>query len=501
MRKLLAVITAVLVLAACEQPVVPPRAAEAECAPRDHRVVASYPITGYWVSPDPDACRTRRTVEAMHRLGADTIVVSGPRLVPADARQAGVSVPPEVERVFTYDAQEALGALASCPGRDRVEGERRLLFVPRDGGTCGQGTFDLIVVRTMNDGVGHLVREAAAFGMKVYSGLPTAPQDPVKPWLPDLSALPVLSVLTEQVLKDYKTRYGTPPGLYQTFELALRRRHEGDPIIELYRAQHQVVARTLPGATILVSPYLDARRDKGYPPELVAEGVAALAATRAGAPMIIAAQDSRGTGKVGVFTADETGAALDANLAPIVGTGTNEQAYYGSTRDYFVAATRERVEGVELWMNVEVFEPSPQSGTCARPVQPQRGRTDKERVDRQLSAAAGLVSKVISYAWDPYLSCAEDGRPSLGEEIAARWGEPIVYSAARSGEGLALSGHRLGGAAVTISYRDTGGAHRSVPVTGAAWVPFAPADVDPRWPWIRVSAGNATVALRWDETL
>ncbi|MBA2890946.1 DUF4434 domain-containing protein [Nonomuraea soli] len=498
MRRLLTVITTMLVIAACQQApaerLPPPRA---ECAPRDTRVVAPYPISGYWVTPDPDACRTRRTVEAMHRLGADTVIVSGPRLVPGAHAQAG----PEVERVFTYDAQEEFGpALTSCPGRDRVEDGARLLFVPVEG-TCESGRYDLIVVRSLGDGVGHLAREAAAFGMKLYSGLPAAPQDTAKPWLPDLSALRPLSVLTELILKDYQARYGTPPGLYQTFELALRERHDNDPIIDLYRAQHRVVAQTMPGATLLLSPYLDARRGRGYAPKLVAQGMRDLASTRSGLPMVIAAQDSRGTGKVGVFTPDEAAAALDPNLEPIVGPGTNEQAYHGSTRDYFLAASRTRLDGVELWMNLEVFEPSPQSGACTRPVQPQRGRTVKDRVDRQLSAAAGLVAKVVSYAWDPYLTCAEDSRQPLGEEIAARWSEPIVYSAARSGDGLALRGHRLDGARITISYRAAGGPFTTVEAVGAAWVPFAPADVDPRWPWIRVSAGNATFSLRWDERL
>ncbi|MFI6323026.1 DUF4434 domain-containing protein [Nonomuraea sp. NPDC050556] len=414
-RLLLAV---VLLLSGCS---VPGTTRDTGCAPRDTKVMARYAITGYWITPDEDACRTRRSVEAAHRLGADTLITMGPRLEPRDVDAEGrllrdglpdpgyegVRRGPEVVRVYSYEVREQVGpGLLQCPGRDRVQGNLHLLYVPTAGSSCAKGTYDLVVVRVADDGLGHLVREAAAYGMRVYAGLPAAPQDPAKPWIPDLAG--PLNALTGQVLKDWRMRATGLAGVYQSFEMALKRRPANDPVLALYKAQHAVVAATAPGTTILVSPYLDARRGNGFPPGLVARGMAQLAAVGGGAPMIVAVQDGRGTGKAAVYTPEEADAPVDPGLVPVVGQVTNSQGYYAPTRDYFVAAARHVPPGVQLWMNLEVFEPSPEAGPCPRKDGPQRGRTTKARVDRQLAAAADQVVKVVSYAWDPYLTCGSD---------------------------------------------------------------------------------------------
>ncbi|MEV0586289.1 hypothetical protein [Nonomuraea sp. NPDC050310] len=478
----------------------PPGGQQGGCAPRDPRVAAPYPISGYWVSPDADACRTRRTVEAMHRIGADTIVVMGQRLLPGTGA-AGCVVDGQpcdrlagVRRVFGYEAREDMGdALLRCPGVDRnVPGGFQLLFVP-----CEGTQRDLIIVRVADDGVGHLLREAAAFGMKVFPGLPTAPAQEGRPWLPDLSAMAPLKALTERVAARYRGR-AEVAGVYQAFEMSMRERLRDDPVLALYRDQHRSVARALPGGTILVSPYFHAHTDRGFPPAKVAAGLAQLGATRAGSPMAVAVQDGRGTGKVGVFGGDQVEEPVEPGLVPAVGQVRNGQAYQGSTGDYFAAAARRPVEGVELWMNVEVFEPAPEAGLCSRPDGPQRGRAAKERVDRQLAAAAGRVGKVLSYAWDPYLICTESGRPPLAAEIEARWAEPIVFGAERSGSGVALRGHRLEGAELTFSYRTTSGTTASVPVRGGAVVPFEPVGLDPAQPWVRAGTARVWHTFRWE---
>lgn len=493
-----------LLIAGCSVPMTERRSG---CAPRDLTVAARYPITGYWISPDPDACETRHSVEAAHRLGADTLITMGPRLLPRavdasgrllrdgapDPDYAGCCGPvgADVQRVYSYDVQEEVGpALLQCAGRDRAVGRFRLLHLPKQGGSCTAGPVDLVVVRVVDDGLGHLLREAAAYGMRVYAGLPTAPQDPAKPWTPDLTS--PLDALTRQVMNDYRQRDVGLAGVYQSFEMALKRRPLRDPVLALYRAQHAAVAAAAPGTTILISPYLDARRGNGFPPSLVAEGLAQLAATRAGLPLAVAVQDGRGTGKAAVYGPHEADAPVGPHLEPAVGPLTHRQAYHAPTRDYFLAAARHLPKGLQLWMNLEVFEPSPQSGPCPRREQPQRGSATKDRLDRQLTAAAGQVAKVVAYAWNPYLTC---GASPLGEQIAASWTQPVITDATRSGDGLALRGHQLDGASLTLAYRTTSGTQTTLTTRAAPWIAFTPAELDPAAPWVHLTVANSTFTV------
>ncbi|MER6942942.1 DUF4434 domain-containing protein [Nonomuraea sp. NPDC000554] len=503
------------------------RYAPGECPPPDPRVATPYPITGYWLVPRPDRCVTRRTVEAIHGIGGDTLITFGPRLVPSAVDGAGRllregSVDPDfadcvdggrpcylaardavrgktIRQVYGYAVNELFGpVLLRCPGLDRrIESRGRVYYRLLLGGSCDDSAYDLVLVATDGDGVGNLLAEAATLGMKVFPGLPAAPQDIARPWLPDLAHLTALDRLTERVLSDYRQRYAASPafgGVYQSFELAMKDRPRSDPTLALYTAQHAVVAAALPGGKILVSPYFDARRTHGFPPGQVARGLEEIAATRAGAPMAIAAQDGRGTGKAPVYGADESDARVDPRLAPMVGDVTNRQAYYGPTRDYFAAAASRPLPGVELWANVESFEPTQVAGECGRadPL-PLRGRTAKGRIDRQVAAAAPFTSKIISYGWDPFFTC-QDGfaRPSLSDTLASGWNEPIIVDASRKSvdgrDGIAVEGYNLKGGTLRVTYQ---GKSVTAPLEqrgGHAWAPFAFGDAGGAW--ISVAATN-----------
>ncbi|MEV4833483.1 DUF4434 domain-containing protein [Nonomuraea sp. NPDC049486] len=506
-----------------------------ECPPRDTRVLARYPITGYWMIPRSDACVTRRMVEAIHGVGADTLITFGARLLPAsvgpdgrvggafddcveDGRtcyQAARDTGRTIRQVYTYTASEHFGAgVLRCPGLDRrIENGGRVYYRLMLGDSCEASTYDLLLVAADGDGVGHMMTEAAAQGMKVFPGLPVPPKDGAKPWLPDLAHLPALNAFTARVVADYRQRYGASPalgGLYQSFELAMRGRAGDDPIIALYAAQHEVVAGAWPGVTIMVSPFWDARRGRGFPPEQVEKGFDEIAATRAGAPMVIAIQDGRGVGKVPVHGPDEADAPVDPRLEPVTGKVTNRQAYYGSARDYIEAAARRVTPGVRLWVNVEVFEPTQVAGECGRADPfPLRGRTTKARVDEQVAAAAAHGTKIIAYGWDPFLTCRDDpSAPSLADELAAGWQEPIVARATpavRDGVvGVLVEGYHLGGGTLRFAYHRAGsgpvtveapqewhdpGTGRGIPLE-SAWAAFEPEDPDPARPWVTITATN-----------
>ncbi|MEV5326021.1 DUF4434 domain-containing protein [Nonomuraea sp. NPDC052634] len=508
MHRILWLVVAAAFVASLVVPETESPATDDGCPPRDLRVPAPYAVTGYWVIPRADPCVTRRMVEAVHSIGGDTLITFGPRFAAGrpgpdfaacqvDGRPCAEPPGARVRRVYTYVTSEEFGdGMLRCPGIDRrVEVEGRVFYRLSLAESCAAREHDLVLVSTDGDGIGHLIRETTAYGMTVFPGLPAAPQRPGKPWEPDLAHTAALNAFTARVLADYRARFGSLAafgGVYQSFELAARARSARDPIISLYAAQHAVVADALPGKKIVVSPYIDARRGRGFPPSQVPAGIADIAGTRAGLPMAIAVQDGRGTGKVPVHGPHEAGAAVAARLEPVVGAVTNSEAYYGSTADYVEAAARRVPDGVELWVNIEGFEPTPVPGECGRvdPL-PLRGRTTKARLDQQIMAAGPHPSKIISYGWDPFFTCqARHDTPSLADDIAAGWRQPIIVAAYRKElngrAGVQVEGYNLRGGTL-----DFGGTRVKQEWYGrtsrleSAWAPFVPTS-----PWVPITATN-----------
>ncbi|MEV0622412.1 hypothetical protein AB0I81_54485 [Nonomuraea sp. NPDC050404] len=482
---------------------------EEGCPPRDTRVVAPYPITGHFVIPRADQCVTQRMVEAIHAIGGDTMITFGPRFnaredldfpgCQVDGRSCAEVPGKEVRQLYTYTTSEEFGqGMLRCPDIDRrIESGGRTFYRLTLAESCADAEHDLVLVTTDGDGLGNLVREAAAYGMTVFPGLPAAPQKQDKSWEPDLEHVGALNAFTARVLADYEERFkGLPAfgGVYQSFELAMRARADKDPIVELYAAQHEVVAAALPDKKIVVSPYVDARRGRGFPPSQVAEGLADIAGTRAGLPMAIAVQDGRGTGKVPVHGEHESDAKVAARLTPMVGDVSNAQAYYGSTGDYVEAAAQRVPDGVELWVNAEGFEPTPVAGECGRldPL-PHRGRTTKNRLDQQIMAAGPHAMKIISYKWDPFFTCqARHDTPSLADDIAAGWQQPIIVNAYRKElngrAGLLVEGYNLKGGHLRFDPQGAVVAQEwhVRDRLESAWVPYVP----PEGAWTSVTATN-----------
>ncbi|MFC7105048.1 hypothetical protein ACFQQB_34150 [Nonomuraea rubra] len=227
--------------------VIPDEPPEPEgCPPRDTRVVAPYAVTGYWVIPRADQCVTQRMVEAVHAIGGDTLITFGPRFdarqdpdFPAclvDGRPCAEVPGVRVRQVYTYVTSEEFGqGMLRCPGIDRRIGSGgRTFYRLTLAGSCAAADHDLVLVATDGDGLGNLMREASAYGMTVFPGLPAASQREDKPWEPDAAHTAALNTFTARVLADYRARFAGLTafgGVYQSFELAMRARAEQDPII------------------------------------------------------------------------------------------------------------------------------------------------------------------------------------------------------------------------------------------------------------------------------
>ncbi|MFJ2028261.1 DUF4434 domain-containing protein [Streptosporangium sp. NPDC087985] len=526
-----------------------------------------YAVTGYWLIPTVDHCTWRRQLAAIHKVGGDTVIRIGwglqARRLDGEGRvldNEGKAVDPRYEpcvedglpcmaaaerdlqaanpgnRVtwtFVYRTDEAFGPdLFHCPEFERKITIGKTVFyrlVTTDNGTddptCanirnkGRGYHVMLIAAAEKDSLAELLDLGDRFGVRVFPALPLAPRDPGQKTRAAKQGTNTLITITRRILQDYGARFqgrDSLGGFYQPFELQMREmRYTGSidpaealkdhPTLRVYAAQHQIVEQEMPGKPILVSPYLDAR--KQWPisatPKQVAAGFEALAKTGVG---IIAPQDSRGTGKVGLFWPDERDDRVDERLRSVVGkTATNGSAYHGSTRDYYreMAAARDRMVergyNVQLWANVEAFEPS--QGEFCQDRTGSRGRTDKKRLDTAVTQVGRYVSKVVSYMWSDFFTC---GSPSLAEEIARDYDRPIPVDAVRRErdiqDGVEIRGYNMPlGSEVTITW-DGQDAPRVVEVAGVdltepppdlpvgmgtAWIPFDWRQV-PGGTWIRI---------------
>ncbi|MFD0656799.1 DUF4434 domain-containing protein [Thermocatellispora tengchongensis] len=432
---------------------------------------------------------------------------------------------------YVYRTDEHFGPdIFRCPGLERSIPVGKTVYyrliAPEDGTddpgcdfTTKAGNYHVILIAAAaEDSLTTLLGLADRFHMKVFPALPLAPRDPAQPTRADPTHIGTLTTLTRRILQDYGVRLGRRDslgGVYQPFELQMRQMtytgggEEDHPTLTVYAEQHEIVEQELPGKPILVSPYLDARKKVsfGATPQQVAQGFEALARTGVG---IIAPQDSRGTGKVGLFWPDERDDPVDDRLKPVVGETTYGTAYHGSTRDYYraMAQAREKMvqqgHQVELWANVEAFEPS---ATQPCGAQGTRGATDKDRLDTAVTMTGRYVSKVISYMWSDFFTC---GAPPLADQIAGDWNRPIPVDGIHKGrgiqDGLEIRGYNLGATRISLSWEGLP-APRVLDVASVGWydpaaVPGLPVGIQTVWvpvdwaevpqdAWIRVEITSA----------
>jgi hypothetical protein len=413
----------------------------------DRAVHAQYPITGYFVFTDVDRCATRATVQGAHAIGADTLVTFGAVLRPVTLEElrspadgnpfahfrvrgadgyehaVGQTVGGSIRTVYTYANKTAFtDAALPCEhdGRSRTpRGVFTWWLLPVEGGYSDcespSRTYDLVVSYNASavDADTVLVSDAARFGMKVYLGMPRPRPDPAVPYVADTSYTQTLGAFTTRVLADWDAKFGDLDafaGAYQTIETGVfTNAAVWEPNLRLYELQNRIVGFRLPEAKrrVVVSPYADLRR--GVVPVSAIRPALQLVADTAdaaeGVTLILAPQDGAGTGRVGLFRPEEAGEPVRPDLRGVVGETTYGEAYAGSTATLYAEARK--VEGAELWANIEAFRPPGRVGD--------RAPSELGVLDTQVELAAPHVEKVIAYRWDDYLD--ESG---LADEIRSR---------------------------------------------------------------------------------
>lgn len=395
------------------------------------------------------------------------------------------------------------------------------LFLPRaapeqTGCSTVAAQYDLVLIAgDRANSLGTLLAEADAYRMRVYAPMPAFPSTDGRNSNVDKPRMPAFTAFDRRVLADYARQYAGHPsfaGVYQTREYLLDTPYAD--YLAAYRDQHTDVRRLLPGKRVLASPYWSSRRyakptgdtlnPKATTPADVNAAVTQL--YQVGVD-VVAPQDGRGSGTAGLFWPYESNHPVDPRLVSKTGDRTYGEAFIAtSTRLYQAAAEARNAmldsgRNVELWANVEAFEPD---GTtlCAGFLH----RTDKARVDQALTHLGNHVSKVISFQWDPLYTCDDGGSP-LADQIRADHDRPLVSHGFRwtsdGRPGIVLDGYHLDAATVKLTWYDAAWQMHSRTVTvaesgwydpsagrnsprlpdpmQAIWVPFAWTDMAPHF--------------------
>lgn len=399
-------------------------------------------IGGYFVFAASSAAATRSMLTQIRATGADTVITFGSRLRPAGLAHGrpdsanfadcvigaagcvtAAANGAAINRVFTYEEQAtAFDGLHGCRNDRNVAANGKsytVLLIPFDNNGCTSTAYDAIVVLNApdraSDRTGNLIAEAGTQGMQVFLGMPQPVQRAGAPWFPDTSYLGTLERFTERYLRNisgYGSAGGSIAGFYQSLEMPVRSVVYWDPVLSVYETQNRMIAKVLPNKKVLVSPYLDGRRNATAPTPLsdIRAGTARIAGTAAGVSMVIAPQDGQGTGRVGAFTTAERNNPVDTPSAVVAGAGTYAERYLGSTGDYLTQVVAGAAGRATVWINIELMTATTSGAPECLGAANGRGQASAPRVRHQVAVGrVPGVNKVIGFMWSPYATCGGAG--------------------------------------------------------------------------------------------
>ena len=237
-----------------------------------------------------------------------------------------------------------------------------------------QATDDAVVITESPNGadVFHsLTRATSQRETQAYIGLPV-PQMRTsgETWLPDNSYAEVIDAFNTKFVDAYQQRGAD--GFYLAMEMPLTDADHWNPVTDYYARQTELIDGIDPGATVLISPYLEGREDREtITPETAAAGYQKLLDLHNGTYILVSPQDGVGVGTT----------ALEADESP---------DHVVTVEDYF--AVLHETNSERLYVTIEAMHPgggSPES----------REATTRDRVEDQLDATAPYVQGAIGFQW------------------------------------------------------------------------------------------------------
>lgn len=324
-------------------------------------------VAGF-MSPQADDQQTREILETMN---TDAVTFGG-RIVPVELSDYPAEV---ADAVGDRDAYEYTVAM-NWDGIDLAEQDQIV-----QAGDTAYGIIDAgdnsVVITASADGADHfhsLTRTSAQHDTNAFIGLPV-PQmrDSGEAWLPDNSYANVVDGFSKKFVTAYHQRGAD--GYYLAMEMPLTPEDHWNPVTDYYSRQTRIINGIAPGATVLISPYLEGRADRQtISPETAARGYEKFLGLGNGTRILVSPQDGVGVGTT-ALAADE----------PDVHSVTVEE--------YFAAL--HEVDPERLYVTIEAMTPGGGTPDSREP-------TTRDRVEEQLDATDPYVQGAIGFQWaDP----------------------------------------------------------------------------------------------------
>ena len=339
-------------------------------------------VAGF-MSPQAADAETAALLDQMH---TDAITFGG-RIVPTDA----TDYPEEVAQVVGDRQPYEYTVTMNWQGIELPESDRLITVGNTEDGLIAAGD-DAVVLTESPDGTDlfhSLTRVSAERDNNAYIGLPV-PQMRTsgQTWLPDNSYADVIDDFAKKFVAAYHQRGAD--GFYLAMEMPLTDVEHWTPVTEYYDRQTNIINKVDPGTTVVISPYLEGRKDRGtISPETAAAGYQQLLDLHNGTHIVVSPQDGVGVGTT----------ALEADESEI---------HEVTVEEYF--ATLHEVNAERLYVTIEAMQPGGGSPDTREP-------TTQERVEEQLDATDPYVQGAIGFQWSGPNSMTE--LPHIGDGACA----------------------------------------------------------------------------------
>lgn len=339
-------------------------------------------VAGF-MSPQADDAETGALLDQMH---TDAITFGG-RIVPTDAND----YPEEVVQAIGNRQPYEYTVTMNWQGIELPESDRLITVGNTEYGLIAAGE-DAVVLTASPDGADlfhSLTRVSAERANNAYIGLPV-PQMRTsgETWLPDNSYADVIDDFAAKFVAAHHQRGAD--GFYLAMEMPLTDAEHWTPVTEYYDRQTNIINEVDPGTTVVISPYLEGRKDRGtISPATAAAGYQKLLDLHNGTRILVSPQDGVGVGTT----------ALEADESETHGVTVEE---------YF--ATLHQVNAERLYVTIEAMQPGGGSSDTREP-------TTRERVEEQLDATDPYVQGAIGFQWSGPNAMTE--LPHIGDGACA----------------------------------------------------------------------------------
>src|SRR5690625_2910571 len=234
----------------------------------------------------------QETIAVLETMNVDAVTFGG-RIEPVETSQYPKEVAEAIRDRQAYEYTVAM----NWQGLELAETDTTVRVGDTEYGLIHAGDGVVVTESIHGADVFHsLTRTSADRENNAFIGLPVPQMRPSgETWLPDNSYADVVDGFGEKFVAAYHQRGAD--GFYLAMEMPLTDAEHWSPVTDYYDRQTGIINQVDPGTTVVISPYLEGRKDRGaISPETAAAGYQNLLDLHNGTHIVVSPQDGVGVG-------------------------------------------------------------------------------------------------------------------------------------------------------------------------------------------------------------